>query len=270
MTTGSSTEASTSTTSTTSATGDADTSTTEPDNEFETGSFIPVDPKGSGNVECDVWAQDCKASHKCQPWANDGGVQWNATLCALVDKNAAALGEPCVVLGSAASGLDTCDHDTMCWNVDASTNVGTCVARCTVSEANPTCDDGVTCMISHNGVINLCVPPCDPLLPSCDDGFACVQASLDVFGCVPSAVVTTVLGAPCDPTIGCGTGLLCTEASTLPNCDDTACCAPLCDLHVAGACPDRHADQTCDPVFVDGTAPPGLEDVGVCRIPPVR
>jgi hypothetical protein len=264
-TTGSSSDTGSSSTSTTNATADADTSTTEPDNEFETGGFIPVEPRGSGSIECDIWAQDCKASDKCQAWANDGGTHWNAVICALVDKNPAALGESCVVLGNAYSGIDTCDGATMCWNVEPDTNAGTCVARCSGSEANPWCADGLTCFVSHEGVINLCVPGCDPLAPSCADGFACVLSSFDVFGCIPAAIVPSEPDSPCEHSIGCGTGLSCTPATSLPSCDGSSCCAALCDTAIADACVDPRL--TCAPLIEEGRTPRGLENVGVCRFP---
>jgi hypothetical protein len=257
-----------STTSTTSTTADADTSTTEPDNEFETGSFIPVDPKGGGSIECDVWAQDCWPSDKCQAWANDGGMHWNATRCSLVDKAPASLGASCFATSDGYSGTDTCDWDTMCWNVDATTDLGTCVARCGGSEASPSCAEGLTCFGSNEGVINLCVPSCDPLEPACADGFACVQSSFDEFGCIPAGLVPSEAGSPCEDWNGCGTGLVCTTSASLPSCEASSCCASLCDVTAADSCIDGVDDVICDRLFDQGSAPAGLDDVGVCRLPP--
>ena len=260
-TTGSSTTSTTSTasTSTTSTTADADTSTTEPDNEFETGSFIPVDPKGGGSIECDVWAQDCQASHKCQAWANDGGASWNATLCALVDKAPVGLGEPCLTPFGPLCGIDTCDHDTMCWNVDPSTEQGVCVARCGGTENAPVCDDGFACFVANDGTIQVCLPPCSARAPACPDGSTCTHSSLGGFACVPTSLVATQLGAPCETAIvGCGAGLLCTHGGDVPGCTDDVCCTALCDTESPSSCAD--AAQVCAPLDDES-------GVGACGVP---
>jgi len=119
---------------------------------------------GSVHYECDIWMQDdCGPGLKCLPWANDGGKSWNAPRCSPLDPHPRAPGEPCMVEGSAFTGIDDCELGAMCWNVDAETNEGECVAFCDGTPDNAVCDDpDTTCVMSHEGVLNLCLPEPPP------------------------------------------------------------------------------------------------------------
>lgn len=214
--------------------------------------------------QCDVWAQDCADGEKCAPWANDGGDQWNATICLPIDPSPGQPGDPCTIDGNPASGHDDCDLSNLCWDVDADTGVGHCVPFCGNSEADPQCAEGTECFIANEGVLILCLPTCDPLAPACGDGLGCVS-NYDEFFCVPAERVVETYAEPCDPYLGCGDGLECVgPAGAPPACEDT-CCTTLCDLE-APTCPDAAAGQVCVPYFERGMAPAGRETLGVCLV----
>src|SRR5690606_34162493 len=123
---------------------------------------------------CDVWAQDCPEGEKCSAWANDGGESWNATICVPVGEDKP--GEPCTAEGSPLSGHDSCELGAMCWDVDPETLEGTCVGLCDGSEDAPTCAEPMTtCAITNGGVLNLCLPTCDPFLQDCGQTESCVD-----------------------------------------------------------------------------------------------
>jgi len=206
------------------------------------------------------------------PWANDGGSSWNATRCSPLDPAPAQAGDECTVEGSGVSGIDNCDISTMCWNVDPETNMGTCVAFCMGSEANPVCEDpNTSCVIANEGVLILCLPNCDPLLQDCGDGQACYPIN-DGFACAPDASGEMGLFAdPCEFINVCDPGLFCANADAVPNCAGSqGCCSSFCDTSdpMAGAmCPGAAGGQDCVPWFDMGQAPPGFENVGACAIP---
>jgi hypothetical protein len=237
------------------------------DGGFETGFVFILDPDTPLSFECDPFAQDCPVGEKCNAWANDGGSSWNATACFPIDPAPVGVGETCVVQGSGVSGIDNCELGAMCWDVDTMTNEGTCVPLCTGTEAAPVCDPGLTCAISNDGALNLCLPGCDPLLQDCIPGQACYPIGPG-FTCAPdSSGAQGVDDDGCEFINVCDPGLMCAEASLLDNCAAFfGCCTPFCDFSVGGdPCPS--ALEECVPYFDVGLAPPGFEDVGICAIP---
>lgn len=250
---------------TTTTTTSADTMTSD-DGSSEVGNFIQ-DPDGGMCFthcgECDLWSQDCPDGSRCTPWANDGGDQWNATFCRALVPDPAQPGEPCMIEGSPHSGNDDCAISSMCWDIDPDAGIGTCVQFCGGSEANPSCPDGSSCFIANEGVLILCLPTCDPLAPACGEDLACA-ANREEFFCVPAERVVEAYAAPCDPYLGCGSGLDCRGPGSTPGCDAN-CCTALCDL-AAPSCPDEAGGQACVPYFERGMAPMGLEPLGVCLI----
>lgn len=235
------------------------------------GTIFLIPPDGGGNacLCCDVFAQDCPEGEKCMPWANDGSDEWNGTRCSPIDDDAGALGEPCTVTGSAASGIDDCGPGLVCWDVDPDTLQGTCVAMCTGDEAVPECRQGTECFESNNGVLILCLPPCDPLaIDACPEGDACVPSATG-FVCAPSAGPVGS-GVPCDPSWvpgECGPGSVCAYLGTVPPCDGElpGCCAATCDLSQPDPCGEL--GLVCTSWWGDDPIPPGFEDVGLCALP---
>ncbi len=224
--------------------------------------FLDPTETGHGDLECDAYLQDCPDGEKCNPWANDGGIAWNALHCFPVVPSPDQPGEPCKVEGNGASGVDTCDVGSMCWNVDIRTKTGTCIAMCEGSAKAPTCaDPASSCFASDSGVINLCLSTCDPLLQNCGDGNTCFPIG-ENFVCSSEPVGSAQPGDACDFTNTCGQASTCISAEAYgPGCNTDACCSSYCDLTDPG-CEDPN--QVCEPFF-EGMAPLGLEHVGLCR-----
>jgi hypothetical protein len=220
--------------------------------------------------ECDPWVQDCPEDEKCTPCSGDGDDEWDAQKCIPLPADPDHAGEPCTVDGKIATGHDSCDLATVCWFIDPDTLTGTCVPRCTGSPDQPVCAEGTSCMISHDGVILLCLPTCDPLGDDCGPGRLCIPnipSSDTDFVCVPDKSGDE--GQPfdsCEFFDTCDPGLLCAEATLATECDPMAsgCCLPFCDLTMPAPCPG--AMQECLPFFPEDP-PPGHDDLGVCGIP---
>ncbi|MCY1013904.1 hypothetical protein OV079_51940 [Nannocystis pusilla] len=137
------------------------------------GDITPPDGGGANDDWCDPWVQDCPEGQKCMPWSGDGDSSWESLKCVDVVPNPDDVGEPCMVFGSGVSGEDTCDVGQMCWNVVD--GVGTCIAMCVGSPEAPSCESpGATCHISGEGILNLCLPNCDPLKQDCPGGDLCL------------------------------------------------------------------------------------------------
>ena len=237
--------------------------------------FVPSDM--SSPPQCDQWKQDCPEGQKCMPYSGDGDFSWESLKCVDVMPNPGQVGDDCMAEGG-VSGIDNCDKGLMCWDVDPMTNVGVCVAMCVGSPDAPSCESNdASCLISNMGVLTLCLPKCDPLLPDAcpgevclpnpqgEPGFACILDASEGMGTV---------NAPCAFANACNPGLLCVGAALGMQCDPNAggCCQPYCDLSL-GQQPDPNpvcdtqGGQFCLSVFDMGMAPPGHEDVGVCGIP---
>ena len=235
--------------------------------------FITMTDGGGGvSFECDLFAQDCMAGEKCMPWANDGGPAWNATRCSPLDPNPAQVGDECMVEGSGVSGIDNCDIGLMCWNVDE-TGVGICEDMCTGSAEAPICENpDDTCSQANDGAIVLCLPECDPLIQECEDGQACYPIN-DAFACAPDASGDDngVHGDPCEFINSCDPGNICIGADAHSNCAGAiGCCSSTCsvmDPNSDADCAGLDAGQSCEAWVVEGMAPPGYEDVGVCALP---
>jgi hypothetical protein len=208
--------------------------------------------------DCDLWLQDCPKGEKCMPWANDGGVHWNATRCTPIDQNTAMPGSECVVEGSGVSGIDNCEGGSMCLFVDPETNTGICVPNCEGGEANPLCDPGATCSIDFDGTMINCLPTCNPVQPECAIG-GCYPTD-DFFACAPTIGTGALAGEACEYRWDCVPGTTCIGGDAVPGCADASCCAPFCDLSL----PEQCDGLVCDPWFDEGEAP-GLEQIGVCR-----
>lgn len=215
--------------------------------------------------ECDVWAQDCPEGQKCAPWVSDGGVAWNSLRCVDVDANGGQPGDECEAEGGGASGIDDCAIGSMCWNVGQE-GTGFCVAFCDGTQQNPTCGDiATTCIIANDGVLNLCLPICDPLLQDCGDGQACYPAG-DAFACAPDVSGELGLfGDACGGINTCDAGLLCVNPELVPDCAGEGCCTSFCEIGDGTVCQGQ--GQECVTWYEEGEAPPGGDALGACVIP---
>jgi len=217
---------------------------------------------------CDVFQNQCPEGSKCSPYADDGGGSWNNTKCTPLDRDPDHPGEPCTVQGSGVSGVDSCDADSMCWDVDDDTMIGTCVQHCDGTLDAPLCPDGAACALS-NDVLALCLPTCDPLLQDCPDGDLCIGNPSDDqnnFLCIfDGSGDEGQVFDPCSFANACDAGLLCQASSVALECDpQDGCCTPYCDLTLPPNCPG--AMQTCQPYF-EMDPPPEYMNVGVCAVP---
>lgn len=225
---------------------------------------------GGAGTMCDQWLQDCPAGQKCIAYAAGGG-SWDATQCTPVDATPGQVGDPCTAPNGGAAGEDDCDLGLMCWSVDVATNMGTCVALCEGCPDEPSCaDPGSFCAIANSGILNLCLPGCDPLLQDCPGGEACYPVG-DAFLCAPDVSGGAgFYGDPCEFINVCQPGLICEAPAAVPGCvGASGCCTEVCDLsNPLGdmQCAGFPGGQACVPWYPVGTAPPGYEDVGVCTL----
>lgn len=224
---------------------------------------------GPDPVACDPWIEDCPEGQKCSAYADDGGNDWNAYKCVPIAPQPDQAGDPCTIEGSPVSGLDSCDKHLQCWSWGEGLE-GHCVPLCTGTQNNATCEDPEAyCALSGDGVLQLCLPSCDPLLQDCEADQACIP---DINGprfiCVPQ-----LDGAPagqvfdtCEFANACAPGLVCVPPMYADECDPNVagCCLPHCDLSLPNDCPG--AGQVCLPWFEDDP-PPKYENVGLCGVP---
>jgi hypothetical protein len=206
---------------------------------------------------------------KCMPVSLDGDSAWESLRCVPIAPEPDGLNEPCELLGTGLDGLDTCDIHTMCWDVDRDTGEGTCLGMCTGSVERPDCEGPqATCLLTGDGVVNLCFPNCDPLESDCPAGQVCVPApNGDSFLCAHQAGQGQVFEA-CEFQATCEPGLVCLDSSLAPECDPQqfGCCLPFCDLTEPDTCPGM--DLVCLPWWEMAEDVPGLENVGVCGVMP--
>lgn len=224
------------------------------------GVFVRQDTPPS---ECDPWLQDCPEGEKCVPWGNRGS--WDANKCVLVT-GAGQPGDTCT-WGGLVEATDDCDATSACWNAMAVDGelVGVCHAFCSGTPEAPECPEGEQCFLTNNGAINLCDAGCNPLLQDCDRGYTCTWAG-DSFSCL-STTENLAPGEPCDFIDECAPGLFCIEDEELPDCAGIGCCTSFCSIERGEDHCQIIPGTTCVPFFPEGTAPPGLEDVGVCVSP---
>jgi hypothetical protein len=220
---------------------------------------IPADP-------CDSWAQDCPEGQKCTPVITDGNA-WNTVACVDVIGSDEP-GELCT-MKDVASGVDSCVKGAMCWDVDE--QGGYCVALCMGTPEAPVCETKTgPCLISGSGVLNLCLPSCDPLVQDCPRADEVCYANGFDFSCAEDASgdegqandVCEYLNL-CDPGLWCGD-----PALVGAGCPDGSfgCCTPFCE-YPGGACPnpDQQCVQWFDAMDLPANAP--WLGIGYCGVP---
>ncbi len=253
----------------TTTTGDA-TATTADD--ATSAGFVPPKPDLGAAPSCDIFdPASCPPGEKCTSYSLQG--EWDATGCFPI-MGSQQPGDLCTAFGEdpGTSGLDDCDEGSMCWNVDAVTHEGYCVAFCGVSQSGaPTCEDGHTCPLSSSATLPLCLRTCDPLLAGSDCQSAnetCVYANPDPvmvpFACVPGGE-GAAYGDACMRINDCDAGLYCTAAAQVPGCATPSCCSEFCDLNAPNTC--AGPGQVCEGWVYDGMVPSGYEHVGGCGLP---
>ncbi|MFZ6181183.1 hypothetical protein [Nannocystis pusilla] len=230
----------------------------------EGGGFIYAAPDmgGSGIKECDPWVQDCPIGQKCMPFAQSGVGAPDSLHCVPVAESPEQAGDPCVLQGTGPEQKDNCDVGLYCWD-------NSCVPQCSGTPDAPMCaDPAAACLIANDDALTLCLPACDPLAQDCEADQVCLSAGNDqAFVCVQDAsgdggqeFEACELQNSCDP------GLACLDSGWATECGGRGfeCCLKFCDVTMP-TCTGAGAE--CAPWFEAGMAPPGLEDVGVCRLP---
>lgn len=232
-------------------------------------SFIEEPDLGVGD-DCSTHVQDCPPGLKCMPYASDGGSGWNDRGCFPVVDDPADPGEPCMVFEGGTSGLDTCASGAMCWDVDPETSEGTCIPLCTGNRHALSCDDPRhRCTVAGDGILQLCLPICDPIAQDCPQGQACYP-DVGLFSCAPDASGDMgFVGDPCEYTNVCDLGLACIDHELVPECmSSIGCCSPICVVGDDSPCLPGQICQlwsTAEPG--DWNWEPLWEDVGICGLP---
>jgi hypothetical protein len=220
-------------------------------------SFVPGDVTGE-NPSCDPWDQDCPEGEKCVAYAKLDKT-WDANKCVPV-LGTGQTGDECHYNGS-AQGTDTCDVGYMCYYTNKD-GIGICLPQCGGSPDTPMCPDQFNCSISNDGSLVLCVYRCDPLLQDCQQESAGCFWDGSKFNCDPAG--TLLENEACNYINDCSPGYLCMDAASLPECIGSACCTAFCDL---GDPKCLENGTECVAFFAEGSAPPGLENTGVCTLP---
>ena len=271
---GSTTTDPTTTTPTSTATSSSTTSTTLPATSEPASSgcgFLDCQPEPDtpADNDCDGWLmpiQDCPEGQKC---TFEGEV--SNTQCVDVVPAPKGLYEPCqIFMGDTFSGHDDCGAGLFCWQVDPQTGVGMCVGFCHGPIDNPTCPDpNASCTVCQDCALGLCLPGCDPLAQDCPNQDVCIPNAIgDGFLCALDASGDAGKAFdPCEFANACDPGLTCADPTLATECDPMAagCCLPFCDLTMP-ICPGD--GLTCAAWFEPGKVSPGLENVGLCRLPP--
>jgi hypothetical protein len=212
---------------------------------------------------CDPYVQACPEGQKCTYVASDGGNFWDATKCVDVT-GMHKPGDECTTEGT--NGTDSCIKGAVCL-IDQD-GVGTCFAMCSGSFVAPTCDEMSVCAM-NDGLVQICVPICNPLLQDCDPAEACHLIGGE-YHCAPdnSGDPGGKANDSCLRFDNCDKGLMCGDAAFvgMACADSLSCCTPFCKFP-DGPCPNP--DQQCVQVFNPMELPPEDPrlDIGVCGVP---
>jgi hypothetical protein len=229
----------------------------------------PCNPPSKQRWLCDPLLQDCPDGQKCTPVAFVYNAPWHAFRCALLASDLKGVGEGCRVFGAPNAGCDDCVAGAMCLYVSENDGEGECVPFCDPEDGNSDCPQDQICVTANNGVLLLCLDPCNPLAPACPPGAGCTFVyDMEIFACGPPWT-DLGYGEVCTGDLGsCAPGLACVSSAAFPDgvCDET-CCTEVCDLSAPNQCPHAANGQICASPYPPGQIPPGHETVGLCRMP---
>ncbi len=229
----------------------------------EGGGFIQ-EPDGGISGQCDPKIQDCPEGEKCTAVSDAPGEPWGINKCVAVMGND-QVGDPCDIQDGKYTGLDNCDVGLICLLTDDEGIGGACVEFCDSNDKCPL--TGAKCVVYNDGSLPICLSDCDPLIQDCPEGQACYNSAGDDFVCFKESAMPGE-GAPGDECAfinQCQKGSFCAAADALAMCMTASCCTPYCP--VSGGNAPCNAGEECTAFFVEGMAPPGFEDVGVCAVP---
>jgi len=238
--------------------------TSDPDPSGTSGNFL-VPKDGGGTGECDPKAQDCPEGQKCTAVSPAPGEPWGINQCVELMGDD-AVGDPCDIVDGKYTGLDNCGVGLICLLTDDEGKGGACVEFCNTDDQCPITD--ANCVIYNDGALPICLSSCDPLIQDCPEGQACYSSAGEQFVCFKESAMPGegMPGSECQYVNQCQKGSFCANAMVVENCppESNGCCTPYCSL--------SEGDAVCQPMedclaFFEGMAPPGYENVGVCRIP---
>ena len=153
---------------------------------------------------------------------------------------------------------------------------GQCIA-CTEPESCAACRADEVCQCPLRDPcceVGMCIDSCDPLLQDCLMGEGCYPVDMSTWTCAPDqSGMMGAYGDPCDGSDECDPGLVCVNLRYVPDCvaGMMGCCSEVCDItDPAGnaQCSGAAGGQMCVQLYEPGTVPPGLENVGLCVLPP--
>lgn len=248
-----------------------------------TGDSCEVEPVPG---ECNPWCQDCSDDEKCVAVDSFGPefphpqLPWMAE-CVPIPDDADGVGESCFTTDAR---VDSCVKGSRCTGWDPLLMSTTCHPLCSGTPSDPICDEETTrCLLSDNNVLAVCREVCDPFAQDCPsatdqcilnspdcDGQACWPMNRrDTFYCgLQSGSNVSGYAGGCTSQLDCDHGLGCLSGAAVVGCVETSCCTPYCDVNDDGfSCPDSEDGMICTLAFSPGTAPPGMEHVGMCRLP---
>jgi hypothetical protein len=225
-------------------------------------------PPEPGEQQCDPVVQDCPGGFHCVPWSDDdGGVDdHDAFVCAPLANDPAGRHEACTA--DPATCGDDCDVGTYCLPEYAPGLGGLCLGTCSSDGNDETCAAGEVCVTCGSCSVGTCLPSCDPLDPQCPEGAGtCLFSVSDDFVCAPAVLGEAGFGEVCEFPQECAENLLCVEGSVFgAACGGPGCCTELCDL-VDGDPGCSDPGHVCISFYLPGTAPEGLDHVGLCAVP---
>jgi hypothetical protein len=215
---------------------------------------------------CDPWVQDCPDGEKCAAVAVSGDV--DSAQCVPLAEEPKGVGEPCTMEPNEWSGRDDCDVGSRCWRWGGwADDHPVCIELCGGCSDAPECSDGSRCVVwGVGGVMNFCIPECDPLRNDCPTGAICIHADDCNFFCwQPLDMEPPSHGQTCMYTNECEAGASCVEAESFGEaCEGLHCCSRYCDPNDPGAdamCEGLTPGQSCVPLCMGGHV-----DVGVCGV----
>jgi hypothetical protein len=236
---------------------------------------IPMPPCNPGSMQrlvCDPMLQDCPEDEKCTPVGFVPNAPWHTFRCAPLASDPKEVGATCRVFGAPNAGCDDCVLGAMCLFVYEDDGEGVCVKLCEYSQGDYGCsEDGKICIMGNSGGLPACLDPCNPLVPGCPPEAGCLYVNgIEDFACAPRWT-DLGYGEGCSPELGsCAHGLACVSWDEFPEgvCPSPSmCCTQACDLSAPNQCPHAQDGQVCTPLYEPGQAPPGNENVGLCRMP---
>lgn len=232
----------------------------------DTGSVFLQEPDGGVAGQCDPTVQDCPVDQKCTAVSDAPGDPWGINVC-VPKMGDAQVGDPCDIENGKYTGLDNCDVGLICLLTDDEGKGGACVEFC---DANATCPKtGAKCVSYNDGSLPICLSSCDPLVQDCPEGQACYNSAGDNFVCFKESTMNGGggPGSECTYINQCQAGSFCAAAASVADCAGMGCCTPYCPVSGGSAPCNEAGGEMCVAFFAEGSAPPGLEDVGVCALP---